>query len=81
MQCNIYVTATTGKFGGKERKEGLIRALMTEARFCKTIPIKCHKTKFSLLLIIQSSVVKFPNLEQTDIPKSLVIALCLEINP
>ena len=36
--------------------------------------------KLSLLLIVQNPVVKFPNLEQTDIPKSFVIALCLEIN-
>ena len=68
----------------KERKESLGRAIpcvVTEAWFCKTILIKDPKTKLSSLLIVRNSVVKFPNLEQMDIPKSLAIALCVEINP
>ena len=68
----------------KERKEGLGRAIpcvVTEAWFCKTIPIKDPKTKLSLLLIVRNPVVKFPNLEWMDISKSLVIALCVEISP
>ena len=71
-------------FRGKERKEGLGRAIpcvVREAWFCKTIPIKGHNTKLSLLLIVCNPVVKFLNLEQTDILKSLVMALCLEVNP
>ena len=50
----------------KERKKGLGRAIpyvVTEAWFCKTIPIKDPKTKLSLLLIVRNPVVKFPNLE------------------
>ena len=45
-----------------------------------TISIEGRKTKLSSLLIVRK-LVKSLNLEQTDILKSLVIALCFQINP
>ena len=72
-------------FRGKERKEGLDRVIpcaVIEAWFCKIIPIKVtRQLKLSLLMIVWNPVFKFPYLERTDIPKILVIAFCLEINP